>query len=432
MGNEQTGGKYFKEFEKYGKIYIKSDKPYYNPGEQYTGIINLQLQMPYPGNKIMLKLKGREAYQYAYVDKYDPETKQTYPRHRHVKKQETEEILNIKILVYQQEGGFLPGDYAFPISFLIPQGIPGSLYQEGQKCIAEIDYKLQVKVESSILGVASMKYKDELVINENIQINVDKTNQVSQTLEVISCLCMKQGHVTVNARFEKDYLMPGEKARMLFTADSSQCSLECPNITLQIKEKLILGRPGNSQKTLEHVASQSNIEGITQGEVIKDKIIEVALPKYNPLAAKKKKLDLKIGATHIYLVSKFTPNELVPSVNGRIVKSQFSMQLVFNYSGCLVKAPSVVVPIMIYNPVSKSELSMMAPPNWKPQVMPISNLTLPQQPYFPQGFNNFGQQELLIQQSQAQQQQFNSMSGGDQMNIGGGQMNVGGGQIQQM
>ena len=44
--------------EKYGGLFIITDKPFYYPGENVTGKIYVNLHTQFPGNELFIKVKG--------------------------------------------------------------------------------------------------------------------------------------------------------------------------------------------------------------------------------------------------------------------------------------------------------------------------------------------------------------------------------------
>ena len=158
---------------------------------------------------------------------------------------------------------------------------------------------------------------------------------------------------------------------MAFNVDSSQCKLECPNISLVIDETLNMG-----SKTFKRTAASQTIPGFKLGEVVTDRFIEVPLPDYNPLGFKSKNLSEDEHINQLKAM-RFQPSELVPSVSGRIVKAEYVMALELQYSGCLCGGyPGVSLPVQIYCPPIRVVQVVQAPPNWQPQMMPVINITL--------------------------------------------------------
>lgn len=60
MGQAQFSGKNYQLAASYGSIYVKPDHPHYYAGENMTRRIYLQINMPYPGLSVKLKIKGTE------------------------------------------------------------------------------------------------------------------------------------------------------------------------------------------------------------------------------------------------------------------------------------------------------------------------------------------------------------------------------------
>jgi hypothetical protein len=50
-----------KHYNEYGDVYVRTDKPYYFPGDLVTGTVCIKITKPgFPGNVLTIKVKGYE------------------------------------------------------------------------------------------------------------------------------------------------------------------------------------------------------------------------------------------------------------------------------------------------------------------------------------------------------------------------------------
>ena len=209
MGAVQSLGKLYEQVKHFGSLYVKMDKPYYNPGDQITGTVYLSLNIPYPGESLYVELKAAESFKY--VEEIEKMDQNNQPYTEYKLNQEKIVIMDLRLPIYTANGGFLPGQYAFPFSFLLPQGLPGSFYQEAPMAVAEIEYKLHA-VLTTYIKAPMLKYKEKLIVNENVKSAVGNAH-LSNTVEVKTCCCFDKGATKVTAQFEKNFLTPGETGK---------------------------------------------------------------------------------------------------------------------------------------------------------------------------------------------------------------------------
>lgn len=168
MGNDQS--KNGVEVTQYGGIFFKLDQDFFNPGDTVTGNVFLDLRMPYPGDKICFEIKGEE-----YTKWIDKEARQR-PRpdgnqetyYVDVPREGQYDILRQELTIYDWRQGMVipPGQYNFPVSFLIPNGIPGSFYFHGGTTVAEIAYRVEAYLKPENDRVPRLRHKRNVTVRE--------------------------------------------------------------------------------------------------------------------------------------------------------------------------------------------------------------------------------------------------------------------------
>lgn len=131
---------------KYGQVYLRTEKLFYDCGETVTGEIYLNIIYNYPGDELVLKITGSERVNWAENKKGLPSfmnlnrgyvnlDEYELGREHYISMlpdQVTEKyyknsIVKFKIPLFRWLGNHVPsGQFVFPFSFVIPQNIPES------------------------------------------------------------------------------------------------------------------------------------------------------------------------------------------------------------------------------------------------------------------------------------------------------------------
>ena len=372
MGNSNSDNKSKEDnLAKYGGIYLKPNKDRYHPGEQFEGIIYLNLLTSYPGDSLYIQVKGLEKWVHAYTTHSNKRT------HHHLGK-EKETFLDVKIPVYKNLSGqdFQPGQYAFPISFLIPLNIPASVYLEGTKFIASIEFKVKAILDTFDPKASKLKYKEQLLIEENRK-TVNSQLQQREEIALMICCCCNYGFSTVSLQLEKDILMPGETTNMRFSVDNSEGRLSFISVKCELIEKTVLGN--NRFRFNRHPVAIS-LPGFKAGGNLLEQVVQLTLPPYSQINAKNKKIHQKRITSYSDISNIIYPeNEIVPTTLGKIVNISYSLAVELIYDGCCsccFDNAIAHIPVQIFIPDFKFEPTVEAPMAWAPQVMPTVNLSL--------------------------------------------------------
>ena len=359
---------------KYGTVYLKSDKDRYQPGEQFTGIIYLNLLLNYPGDLLSLQFKGTEKWMYAWKS----HSKKTTTRHFRNGK---EVIIDIKVPVHKNHGSeFLPGQYAFPISFLIPSNIPASVYHEGDAFITSIEIRVKAILETLDPEAPKMKYKEILIIEEGRK-QVGTPLQKQETIMLKECCCT-YGQTSISLALEKEALTPGETAKMKFSADNSLGKRSVESIKCQLIEETIF--KGYSSFQLKHHSISINLPGFGERAPKQEHVVELTLPSFDPLTYKSQRIPykrLQFQFEEIYKHN-YRDDTITPSSEGKIVKIKhyLAVELIYESCTCCFNNPIINIPVQINFPPFTSAPLNQVPEYWNPKVMPTANLAFDAQP----------------------------------------------------
>jgi hypothetical protein len=431
MGNTNatSGGKNFQDAAFYGGIFFRLSSNVFFPGDTVTGEVYLDLRQSYPGDKLCFEIKGD---QYAkWVDRearhrQRPDgTTETY--YVNVTREAKHSIIKEELTIYDWARGQIipPGQYKFPVSFMVPQGLPGSFFFMGGSTVAEIEYDVEAFLKPERENVPKLKHKRDVVVREKLQ-NTIQMKEVTITKPMTTWCCIDQGSVVMKTSFEKTAYAPGEEARVITELDNSKGGLCIQNTTFSLNQTLSLTAGGHHRSFHWNIRSL-DLGGAQPGDCFKGdncKIGSIQLPPGQEGHSKEYRGE-NAQISDVPLDPKMV---LTPSTHGRLVKSDFYLTVGCNLDGCLCcdVPPSTTLPIQIYSAARSPVPDPQPPSNWQPQQMPTANLTITivqradggQDIHIQQGESQMPQQNFA-QPSQSQVPQMNSSMGQPMMNNGG-------------
>ena len=129
-----------KKQEVYGFIRLQLVKTDYFPGDEVQGNLYLNLVKPFPGSSISLNFEGQEYCQWTKKETGDAAEN---ARQRQLGPMGKKTIFSKKVQVYNFPGGNAPpGQYNFPISFLLDQKLPSTYSFVNSTMNASICYNI--------------------------------------------------------------------------------------------------------------------------------------------------------------------------------------------------------------------------------------------------------------------------------------------------
>ena len=140
-----------------GYLYVKTDRPYYYPGNVVMGKIYIRTSTQLDAKDMKIKVKGKEQGSF-WEGGGDNRHKNEFKR----------QLINFEATCMKFEEVLGIGDYTIPFEFQIPATAPASLIIEntghGDDPKAKIKYSIQVTLSTKSDKI--MKYKQWLIIYE--------------------------------------------------------------------------------------------------------------------------------------------------------------------------------------------------------------------------------------------------------------------------
>jgi hypothetical protein len=350
MGNQPTGS-----------LYLRTDKGCYYAGETVTGTIYVYLPVPFAGNTLVLKVRGKEeTYYVVEVPINDPNQDPNRPREQRYRKEYhsgRNVFYNHRIPVYVWNGAYAqPGQYSFPFAFTLNNFLPGTFALEEEEFRGHIDYELAAELETWEPKKTNPIYNSiPMAIREPLKQAVS-TLQGEMTSNLSTWCCVSQGVSHIKCAFERNAYAPGETANILCEVDNSQCKLAVKNLRASLKCRISLQDSAGDHKERTEAVFSRDFDGV---------------------AALQSAIGDQRRSYSIPLVNNQTHKAFLPSTNGQLIKCTFTLEVLADMEGCTCCAqhPKVEVPVTIFAPMVTFDLPP-PPADWHPQTMQVANLVI--------------------------------------------------------
>ena len=356
MGNSKSS-------PSFGDVYIQLNQDCLIPGDTLTGTIYINLIAPYPGSKLCLKMKGTE---YAHWVDTDTQTANGQTSTTSVTRRGRRVIIENIIDVYNWPNGtdLPPGQFSFPFSFRVPDGIPGSFFLHHGQTIGEIRYRLEAFLKPTQRKDAKIKHKVDILVREPVKGQIEATC-LTLNKPITTWCCIKQGSVKVKTSFGKNIYAPSEEVKILAEVDNSECKLNIKDVVFQLNQTVVL-RANSHAKRLNYCIRDVSLGGIGAGQTClgdQQKCASMVLPPGQSGAAKTLKNNPKEKSPD--------PSKVItPSTHGDLIKSDFHLKVKCRMAGCTCcsHSPATDLPIQIYAPLRPRQSAPIPPADWNPSV----------------------------------------------------------------
>ena len=143
----------------------------------------------------------------------------------YVHHQDYNSFFNHKFPVYKFTSMYVPaGQYTFPISFVIPKGLPSTFnynFNKHGECHARVNYVLQATIRPlNMPSIPPIQSTQAFVLNQEIVLSSGMQKR-EMDKKITSCCCIQRGHSKIVTYFEKNDYVPGEIAYIITEVDNS-------------------------------------------------------------------------------------------------------------------------------------------------------------------------------------------------------------------
>lgn len=145
-----------------GYLYVKTDRPYYYPGNTVLGKIYIRIEAPMDAKFLEIKISGKEKASFLrhHTENYEVNgERRTRERTEKVKMFRT--YIDVRANCFTFGSSLMPGDYTVPFEFTLPPNIPSSIMYQNlnhrERPKAHIVYKIKAIIENH--DRTQLKYK---------------------------------------------------------------------------------------------------------------------------------------------------------------------------------------------------------------------------------------------------------------------------------
>lgn len=347
-------------------ILITTEKSFYYPGDTVSGHILMNFESTdFPGNQLILKVKGKEETSWEAPN----------PQNPNVKNKKTGLIIfyNHKFPLNVWNEGYVPaGQYDFPFSFILKDFLPGSYTHLPDnedirtRTCALISYKIKAECHSMDNGkeMSKIKYTKELILREKLKVNIFSKGEFM--LPLSSCFCIGQGVCQIRCYFEKNAYESGENANIFCEIDNSNGSQDIQNIYFVLKNKILLRSDDGINKEYIRTIFRKESDGLAahqKAEGIMKKTISCKFSHRQENLEEIKNNDENDAF------------RLQESSSGQLVNSHYVLEVMAKSSGFLTcgSDAKAQIPVTIYKKINKQKEMDW---EWNPKVMEVKAIVL--------------------------------------------------------
>jgi len=261
------------KFSSGNDVFVWTAKPSYVSGETVTGTINLNCMRQFPSTGVYVSVKGvektywEEDHTRQVQDGHYEDGRPRYRiEHYTVKRKGENKFFDQKICIHPWPGFCHPGQYQWPFSFKLPDGLPGVFEEEGHrwgiKYKAKTKYRIKGEVECS--DGSEIKHKQKFILYERLLSSIEPQMR-EQTSNIYVCCCLNRGSVTMKCSFDKNAYVPGETAQVLCNVHNESTSEITAIKTSLMRRVRFKAKGGHHFQTTETVA-QARYGGVAAAE----------------------------------------------------------------------------------------------------------------------------------------------------------------------
>lgn len=332
-------------------IYMDLDRSYVVSGQMLSGTIYLNINSPqgFQSKGIFLQLEGEEIVRFEeeVTDRVDQDEDGDTMEKRIVVRHGKNEFIDMKIPIHTYRELLMPGQYTYPFTIMIPQGLPGTFFEAdnnprmgGKDYSCQVRYKLQCECDSSGFLSRDIEYEKPIVMLETALSAIDQPT-VEHTATVMFCCCIPKGDVYIKATFDKNAYRPGENAYIVVNVNNMSES-DVDEINAKLMRRLSMRADGAHMDNTE-LMREVTIPGVPAGENKEE--MRVSLPIT---------YEIRRGGDY---------DDVRPGVNSRMITCNY--YIVVECSVPMAPDIQLHLPITIYA-AAPEYIQPDAPPGWTP------------------------------------------------------------------
>ena len=350
-----------------GYMYVKTDQPYYYPGNTVKGKIYLRLESAREFKKIEIEIKGKEKIGFRKQKFKENDDGSTEVEWEKIKEDKTH--MNTKVKCKDFDGEMEAGDYEIPFEFDLPDDIPSSVIysnkKDHEKPKCNIKYHIKCIIDAAGWFGRDLKYKQMLVVHEK-PVEFKENTTKEETINISEWCCIDKGSCNMKVNFNKNIFYSNETAKAMVAVDNSKCGLPVKRVEFRIVQKVKMKGDHERMECEKEIIDKDDESGIPAGgtEVTtKEMELDLSKIKYAPSKEKKKKGKMKARSPEEY----FMLTQLPPAVHSKYCDLDYKLNMNVEFDGCVCgEKPSISVPLTIIPLTDPETYGFTVPEGWNP------------------------------------------------------------------
>ena len=356
-------------------MFVELSQPYFDAGTPITGNCYIIVHKPFPADKLKLKVNGKEKVYWIDVETKTKEIRNPDGTVRfeieyvyHDRKAKVK-FFEVEVKLFDVNGTFMPGQYAFP--FIIPTNdkFPGSFCIETNKsdkiCLlktALVEYGIGAKLESTDHHIKDLKYKGEFIVRQRLEPLLMKDHPTNLSYEVTKCFCCGKGNGQISAYIDKNNYALNEVVNVLLMADNTQSTAGINGLSARLTQRITL-------RTKDHQASFCHDVGSQFSPVVMPPGTKMTAPVQMQVKA--------VTNPYKYACKNYGADVMNhATIKGKLIECSYTVNVAPTYEGCCVSGGGISFPINLYSPAIAPPKFIM-PTNWNPTMQPQISIAVP-------------------------------------------------------
>lgn len=348
MGSIFSSEDNLKCFFNYGAdVRIALDACNYHEGAQATGNISFTVKKNCPAIKLNVLIEG---YENVFWEKRISKSVGRGANRRRVSKvikiRDKVKTVTSRSFVMETHEGFLPGDYNYPISFPVPQGVAGTYAYSHT-------FGLDTKCSSSYMVYAEVTANDPsnkllgrggapIVIMQRPKHQLQQEVSMQLNTPLKTWFCIDRGNFHGDFVFEKNIVCMDEKVWMKCTLDNTKSNLSVDDVSCYLKRILTLTTRKGQTKVVRTTMMKQVIGGVKKGEKSEERMVEFDLNMAKDDGTPKK-LQGSLGEF---------AGKIQQTCSGQLIRVHYELEMEVDFVGCRCcdPDPEAILPIEIVAP----------------------------------------------------------------------------------
>ena len=173
----------------------------------------------------------------------------------------------------------MPGVHQFPFVCKIPVDLPGSAIIRHGTAKGSVNFNMQAKiaVQGHMKPISGLTYA-QIVIKEVPPESMDTGLHYEDSTSIMACCCINRGTPKIEASFEKNVFIIGEKARVLYRLDASNYKDNIDNVTLTVIRSFTMRNGKGRERHFHRTIITKKEVGVAAGVKVEDgQLIELQI-----------------------------------------------------------------------------------------------------------------------------------------------------------